>query len=157
MRSDQTSASSASVPRGPFRPDFAQVSVSCAKPNCTASFTQRHHKRHEKLFIVAWAPIKSKATSAYYKAFVARYEEFHPDDIVSLCPDHHAEVHWDYRTLISEAIFQAGRSLHSFTWPQAEALMSDLATYCDEWLQTETFGMDPSIVFPQTWKRSSDD
>ncbi len=128
-----------------IKPDFAKVRISCAKPNCDhGGRVQRHHKGHEKLFLRAF---KDRKESKTYKIMLRRYEQFRPDDTVPLCPDHHAEIHYEYRDII--ALFQAQQGMHrrDFSWDAALTLMAELRYHCDEWLKEESSGMDPALVF----------
>ena len=128
-----------------IKPDFAKVKVSCAKPNCDhGGSVQRHHKGHEKLFLRAFKGRKGTKT---YTIMERRYKEFRDTDVVPLCPDHHAEIHYEYREIIT--IFQTQEGMHRsrFSWNAAWDLMTELWNHCDEWLKEESSGMDPELVF----------
>lgn len=126
------------------QPDFGSISVVCAKPDCDSTWVQRHHIRHEKLFIRFFA---HKQGQKKYEQFRRRYEEFREEDISAICPDHHAEAHWEYRHIIQRHYIKVGRPLSQYTWKEAEELMERFATFYSAWIATPTLGMDPSLVF----------
>lgn len=76
-----------------------------------------------------------------YRDFMARYKEFHPDDICYICPDHHEEIHVAYMNTIFRRIKAKGyKPLTDWTWEEAEVLMDELRTQCRAWLQCKTPG-----------------
>jgi hypothetical protein len=75
-----------------------------------------------------------------WESFKKRYEEFHPDDIVVLGQNHHAEVHVLYDVIISNHMVAAGRSLTNYSWAQAEHLMDCLEAAFNAWVVEETPG-----------------
>ena len=81
--------------------------------------------------------------SQKYKDFKARYESFHPDDIIVLCDWHHAEVHELYLKTIKFQCEKLALPLYAWTWKQAEILMKDLRNICAKWVVQESPGVDP--------------
>lgn len=104
----------------------ARVQLSCSVEGCTnvedeGMFLDRHHVRSQKLFVRAFR----LRGSARYKAFVERYDAFHPADIVKLCRECHEEVHGIYRLIIGKHCWKLRLRLRDFSWVQAEILMDD--------------------------------
>lgn len=114
----------------------------CAKPNCDARFTVRHHRGGEFRYLRIMA---HQSKSKEYKAFAARYYEFHPDDVVEICHDHHEEIH----VLYWERITDSHRMIRLGGWPRVRALVTRARKLCDKWLLTETPGTkDRSFTNP---------
>lgn len=127
-------------------PDFLNVQTHCSKPNCTDTRVQRHHVRHEKLFLTEWSGTEKQHTK-FYKALKKHYNAFRPRDLVLVCSNHHAEIHWEYREIINEHSVFNRLPLPYFSVRQAVALMRELKFWCYDWLEHETPGMDPDLVF----------
>ena len=114
----------------------------CMKPNCKTSYTlNRHHKKHEAMWLGIWA--SRRRLEPKWRAFVERYHEFLPEDIVDICSRHHAEIHLLYDVIIQEDILEIGRPLSRYSWGQAERLMRKLEETCNTWLKLPTPGVHP--------------
>jgi hypothetical protein len=123
------------------RLDRVHARTGCIKPGCGREPTVRHHKRSERQWIRSWAA--TRRLQARYRAFVRQYMRFDPADTVLLCHDHHEEIHEHY--YIQTGLYlqrhpSLRKPLHRWTWTEAEALMSRLSAFCDEWLQTPSPG-----------------
>lgn len=91
------------------------------------------------------------AKSKRYKAFLKRYREFHEEDTVELCENHHEEIHFLYGAVIMREIRKRKmRKIKTYTWSEAEAVMKVLRDYCDKWVKKETAGMPPK-KFKRNW------
>lgn len=75
-----------------------------------------------------------------YAAFVRRYEMFHPEDVVKICEDHHAEIHKLYMPIIRRYLRRARKSVEELSWGEVDDLRRELIDYCDRWLKRETRG-----------------
>lgn len=75
-----------------------------------------------------------------WESFKERYNQFHPNDIVVLGQNHHAEVHVLYDVIISNHMVVSGRSLANYSWAQAEHLMDCLEAAFKAWVVVETPG-----------------
>jgi len=87
-----------------------------------------------------WA--SRRANEARFRAFVARYFEFRPEDCVVICVSHHAEIHAIYDQIIRQDISATGKSLYKYSWQEAERLMAKLEAACRKWEKDETPGID---------------
>lgn len=127
-----------------IRVSLANVtSGGCRKPNCGhRAPLNRHHKAHEALWLGAWA---HRGSEPKWKAFVKRYYEYREEDTVRICLPHHAEIHSIYDAIIADDIAQTGLRLYLYSWKQARILMRRLTDACDQWLVTETPGVDSEI------------
>lgn len=126
--------------------------VGCRKPGCKhrSSVTHRHHRRQETLFINAYrlrGPKKTK--DERYARLVRKYEEFRPDDTVTICAHHHCEIHLLYDAEILQDQEQRRKRLRDYTWPQAYSLMNKLRQLCLEWEEETTPGNDPADCDPE--------
>lgn len=122
----------------------------CEKHKCKGPRHHRHHRGHEFLFAVRWEGSKDPKKIEWCQ----RYWKFRDEDIVFLCPEHHAEVHLAYdRIIISH-----NRGLHKpcdqYTVAEAESLRKELQKYCDKWLKKETKGVPPNRVFGRARTRN---
>lgn len=117
--------------------------VGCRKPGCKRRLLipHRHHRKCESVFRGAFSHTKSK--SKKYKAFVKRYYQFHPDDVVILCPWHHCEIHKKYDKVIKKHIHKRMKRLRDFSWGEAQDLMFELEELCKEWEKEKTPGLNP--------------
>lgn len=115
----------------------------CQKKGCKERGEHRHHRGHEFLFTHRWMGSKDPNK----KKFVKRYWEFRKSDVVLLCPRHHAEVHLDLDVEILEYLKGQKKSLELFNYEDAMKLVRRLRKYSDAWLQRETPGVDPKLVF----------
>lgn len=122
-------------------PDFGSVQLSCAKPGCSNPRLQRHHKKHEYIWVAVW--VKRRMGEPRFQAFSRRYWSFDDRDIVRICARHHVEVHAAYTRIIDQHIVKNSNPLlHTWTWKEADALMKDLEEYCDKWLKKKTPGLN---------------
>ena len=70
-----------------------------------------------------------------FRQFKKRYYEFRNEDCVDICEQHHTEIHTLYFARISRVVRLRGHVPCSrWTWEQANALMAELRTLCNEWL-----------------------
>lgn len=124
--------------------------VGCRKPGCKRRLTipQRHHRGWETLFINAFGLVM--VNSKRLRKFRERYEAFRPEDVVSLCDWHHAEIHHHYRAIVDEDRKKVRKAMHAYSWKQAERLMEKLRDFCLEWEKKETSGMNPVVVWPES-------
>lgn len=106
----------------------------CAKPNCHAKWTVRHHRGSEHRYLRIMAHTN---TTPEYIAFKERYYQFHPDDIVEICHDHHEEIH----VLYYERIHDSHRAIRVAGWRRVRTLIMRAQKLCDKWLLTETPGV----------------
>ncbi len=83
---------------------------------------------------------ESRARQERYDRFVARYHEFHPDDVVLICDSHHEEIHQLYLPIIDTHRKRVRKPMATWTWRQAEILMDALRRECTDWLSKETPG-----------------
>ncbi len=108
----------------------------CARRSCrsTTHPIDRHHVRNQKLFVRAF---EWRDTDQKYKKFVKRYESFDPKDIRLLCRDCHSELHEEYTYLRLDAEYEFDRYIQSFTWKQANQLMSRFEKFFKKWIKDE--------------------
>lgn len=93
-----------------------------------------------------------RRTEPKWKLFVQRYHEFHPEDCVILCPDHHAEIHAIYdKILLADRDF-TGRPFSKYSWVQAETLMDKFEEACFVWMAKPTKGID-SVAYGRKRKK----
>lgn len=117
----------------------------CSKPNCgLAAPINRHHKKHEALWLHVWAH-RAAEHEPQYKEFIKRYHEYREEDIVRICMDHHAEIHMIYDLIIAKDTADTGIPLYLYSWKQARILMQKLENACLIWLQQESPGIDSRI------------
>jgi hypothetical protein len=116
----------------------------CAKPRCEwlGASLHRHHRKHEALWLAPWARRQSEVQ---WRAFVRRYKEFRPEDVVLICEHHHAEIHSIYDQIIADDCAKTGLPLYLYSWKQGRVLMRRLEEACKEWLQHPTSGIDSKI------------
>ncbi len=120
----------------------------CVKPNCNGTYTHRHHKACETMWLRAFVRL---AKTKRFKAFVKRYKEFRSEDVLELCDRHHEEIHHLYGAVITKHIRKKlFRPIKSYTWKEAEELMQVLREYCDKWAVKETKGMSLK-KFARNW------
>lgn len=113
----------------------------CQKPSCETSGTlHRHHKRHQAMWLGIWAG--RRKSEQKWLQFIDSYYQFRPSDCVILCPNHHAEIHKIYDSMIMADKLRTRRPLSKYSWQQAEALMDKLEAACDEWLKHVTPGIN---------------
>lgn len=124
----------------------------CRKKGCKYNGPlHRHHYAHEQWIIRRW----DRPSSRWLKALKARRDKFLEEDIVRLCPRHHAEIHWIYSAWIRDFVFQSGKMfVVQWTTKDAQSLMDRLRSGCLEWLKIETPGIDPDVV---GWHKFSED
>lgn len=115
----------------------------CQKKGCKGPGFHRHHRGHEFLFVHRWVGTKEKQKAA----FIRRYWKFLERDIVRICPEHHAEVHLDLDVEILNHFREAKKGIDHFTYKDAMVLVKKLRKYTDQWLERETPGVDPKLVF----------
>lgn len=130
--------------------------VGCAKPNCPCAshiLLQRHHRAHEAMWLGVWAG--QRRGEKRFEAFKKRYYEFHPDDVVLICYKHHPEIHQVYDEIIARHKASISKSLTNYTWAEAEILMTLLRAACNEWLTTETPGIEPEELNRQRRVRAA--
>jgi len=124
----------------------------CQKLECVASgILHRHHTRHEAMWFGIWSG--RRRGEKKWDTFRERYHKFLPQDCVILCPNHHAEIHAIYDQIIQEDKNETGRNLASYSWRQAEVLMSKLSEECYLWLKTETPGISTTLYAKQKAKQ----
>jgi len=82
-----------------------------------------------------------KSKTKKYQAFKARYEVFHPDDICFICVEHHDEISRILYLLIGRRARRLGPCMF-WTWKQAEQLIADCTNRTNQWLKTETPGVE---------------
>ena len=75
-----------------------------------------------------------------YEDFRRRYYEYHPDDCVTICEEHHAEIHKLYLPIIDRECKKLAKPMCRWSWGEADRLMEKLERACDRWLQTVTPG-----------------
>lgn len=80
-----------------------------------------------------------------WEKFKARYYEYHPDDCVTICVSHHAEIHAIYDRIIQEDTARLGKSLGKYSWIEAERLMDLLEQACRQWEGMRTPGLDSRL------------
>ena len=119
--------------------NLARVSF-CAKPNCSTGnmVLHRHHKGCEAMFVRHLRD--ARGGQLRYRAFVERYNLFHPNDVVKICEDHHAEIHKLYLPIIRRFLKARRRPIAELTWAEVDELRTELIGYCDRWLKRETRG-----------------
>ena len=114
--------------------------------------TERHHMGCERMWLRHFA---KRCRSKRYKAFKARYESFHPQDIRPLCETCHIKIHrvylrvirvWmerDYRKRLNKK--RPARPLSDWSWEEAEELISALRQRGHRWIdaQRKTNGLKP--------------
>lgn len=115
----------------------------CAKPGCKGRILQRHHKRHQAIWLGIWA--SKRRTEAKWKKFVHDYHAFLEADCVRICDVHHAEIHMLYDVIIQQDQDRTKRRLEDYTWKQADKLMAKLVSVCDRWLQVESKGLSSRV------------
>lgn len=121
--------------------------VGCRKFNCQRRGLRphRHHRGMASLFRGAFVHSPKKRKSKEYRALVKRYDEYHPDDIVLLCPWHHCEIHKIYDELISAFAFKVKKRMRNLSWGQAADLMMQFEEMCKEWEKEDTPGLNPVL------------
>lgn len=137
--------------------DLRKVRVKCSKLRCrTGDFVlHRHHKGHQFAFVKAF---QSRHQQPRYRRFVERYFQYHEDDVVLVCSKHHREIHFIYDEIIQS--FKHSHELEALaecSWKQAEELMSDLVSRCNQWLRRETPGSDRPWPSNGNTKRKAED
>lgn len=109
------------------------IPTCCEKLGCrTQRGLQRHHRRHEKLFIgqFAW-----RSAEPGYQRFVTRYWLFRRRDIVYLCAVHHLAIHEIYYRIMRRDWRRKKKGLYEYTWDEAHVLMDRLGTRCTKWIK----------------------
>lgn len=132
-----------------INPNFAEVG--CAREGCSGDpdgVLHRHHRGHEKFWL---RKFERRRGGKPYKDFKARYEEFHPDDIVRLCPECHEEVH---RFLYHEVLHHIrwntpDRPFGDYSWAEAKAIVERLRRLCDRWLKTKTLDETLDLAYEE--------
>jgi hypothetical protein len=119
--------------------NLAKITL-CAKPNCSTGnvVLHRHHKGCEAMFVRHLR--ETRGGQLRYRAFVQRYFMFHPEDVVKICEDHHAEIHKLYMPIIRRYLRRVRKGINDLSWDEVDALRSELIEYCDRWLTRETRG-----------------
>ena len=106
---------------------------SCSKCGSTQHPIDRHHVKHQKLFVTQFG-ISDKARTARYATFRARYEEFNPKDIRLLCRDCHGEIHEEYLYLMLDEKLLKNKSIYEFSWKDAAKLMNKFEKFFNKWI-----------------------
>lgn len=121
--------------------DLKESGLRCSKPECETGNVriQRHHCRHQAMWLGIWA--SRRAGEKKWRDFVDRYWDFKEKDCVTLCADHHAEIHQIYDRIIYRDLLVTLRPLAHYTWKQAEMLMDKLENACEEWLDKPSPGI----------------
>lgn len=78
---------------------------------------------------------------AHFIAFVRRYLEFRPEDVVLVCEAHHSEIHLIYDRIIAEDRRHTHTQLSKYSWRMARRLMRKLEAACDKWLRESSPGI----------------
>lgn len=131
--------------------------VGCAKHGCSCNshaLLQRHHRSHEAMWIGIWA--KRRRGETRFEALKKRYHEFRPEDVVLVCNVHHPEIHQIYDEIIRRHKFSLEKGLSQYTWAEADILMALLRKACDEWLTTETPGIESEELNRQRRARAGE-
>lgn len=87
---------------------------------------------------------KHKRKRPRFRKFQERYYAFLAADVVALCSWHHEEIsHLNY-LVIARRMRQAGmKPAREWSWRQADELIQELRTHCDQWLKRVTPGSPP--------------
>lgn len=122
----------------------------CEKPKCKRAKQHRHHRGHEFLFAIRWTGTKDPDKKAWNK----RYWSFREEDLVRLCPRHHAEIHLLYDQIIMAHNRRIGKKCDLYTVKEAEELRKELQAACDKWMKKETKGVPANRVFGRARTRN---
>lgn len=93
---------------------------------------------------------RHKKRTKRFKEFRERYYKYLKTDCTEICSWHHAEIHAIYLRIISAQVTLVAHSrgqptkCSSWSWEEAEVLMEKLRIVCDQWLLTQTPGIDPN-------------
>lgn len=99
------------------------------------------------MFFGVWA--RRRAGEEKFQAFIERYNQFLPEDVVLICGEHHAEIHCIYDKIINDDRTLTRTPFAKYSWAQAERLMEKLTKACNEWLKRQTAGIN-SDTFTET-------
>lgn len=126
--------------------DLSGVSTTarCTKPSCKLRTLNRHHKRHEYMFVSSF--VRRRMRETVYRAFVKRYYEFRKEDVSYICLHHHAEIHLMYDKIIRKDLRSTHKALRNYSWNQANHLMDKLEAAFNDWIEKVTPGEDPEIL-----------
>jgi hypothetical protein len=121
----------------------------CRKPGCKHRFSRpnRHHKRHEKMFINHWATLPNPDSEIRRALNIlrARYYQFRPCDTEIICEWHHVEIHKRYMGVIEWHKNLIGvRYLRNYSVRQAASLMRELKKEFQKWIKEKTPGINPA-------------
>ena len=117
-----------------IRIDPAEFTCSRASCRSIQHPIDRHHVRHQKLFVTQFAKHSKHRAHSKFKRFRRRYEKFEPEDIRLLCRDCHSEIHEEYLYLTMDAEQQFDKYAMDFTWAQARILMDRFEAFFHKWI-----------------------
>jgi hypothetical protein len=105
----------------------------------------RHHVRHEKLFIRQFERNPARVSNPKYGKLKRRYGRFNKKDIVHLCRDCHEVIHQNYYDYLNYYLGEKGVwNVFNLTWSQAEALMRRFYALFIKWIEQEGDFVDES-------------